>query len=551
LTDDKGRFVFEKVAAGDYAVRGSRPGYFEGVAGGDLPRAGDPGLVHVSDGQWVSTVTVKLWPPSTITGTVVDEHGEPVVGVYVRTLAQGHIVGRDVLGAGPAATTDDRGVYRISDLPPGSYIVMVPSVHAAIVDGAKVVPETPAPARGGHYPVTPPDLEAARRCYPAQLSGGTIDAAAATAYTVTSGMTQTVDLMLTPSPCVTVSGRVQGAGAGGLYMRLLPRGLEDTGAGSEAATTFSRADGSFAFLDVPQGAYVLDMPSALNSYVLGGGPGGMFYGVTIRPPAGAGFGSFISGQPAPTQVGVAHTMAMGGGRATWARMPIMVRAEDLRDVQVPLHQAATVTVRYVIENDPAHAAPPPIAFSLTSASASAWEGEVTAYLDRQRAGPDAVQFSGVLPGRYLFGVSSADWQIKSVLAGDHDYANTPMPVGEEPIDNVVITVTSQAATLGGSVTRATGAPSALTVVLFPSESAQWTDFGLSPRRIKLAGVATNDTYALRRIPAGDYDVVALPAAHRDDWTSAGFFARAAAHAAHVHLDWGQSVTAAAPYWDAR
>ena len=285
LTDDKGRFVFERVPAGQYAVRGSKPGYFEGVAGGDLPRSGDPGLVEVSDGQWASNVTIKLWPPAVITGTVLDEHGEPLVGVYVRTLVQGHVVGRDVLGAGPATATDDRGVYRISDLSPGRYIVMVPSVHAAVLEGAKARAEVPAPVSGGHYPVTPPELETARRCYPAQLSGGTIDAAAATSYALTSGMTQTVDLALTPSRCVTVSGHVTGVNPGGLFLRLLPRGLEDTGAGSEAATTYSSADGSFSFLGVPQGAYILDIPSALNSYVISGGAGGFFYGVTIGRPA--------------------------------------------------------------------------------------------------------------------------------------------------------------------------------------------------------------------------------------------------------------------------
>ena len=69
-----------------------------------------------------------LWPPAAISGTVTDGHGDPVVGAYVRVLMKIGIGGRDRLAAGPPATTDDLGRYRIANLTRGAYVVALVSV---------------------------------------------------------------------------------------------------------------------------------------------------------------------------------------------------------------------------------------------------------------------------------------------------------------------------------------------------------------------------------------------------------------------------------------
>lgn len=70
-------------------------------------------------------VTLKLAPRGVITGKVVDESGEPMDGVNVVALEapiQGGL--RRILTLG-TNTTDDRGVYRLWGLLPGTYFVKV------------------------------------------------------------------------------------------------------------------------------------------------------------------------------------------------------------------------------------------------------------------------------------------------------------------------------------------------------------------------------------------------------------------------------------------
>ena len=79
-----------------------------------------------------ANVMIRVWKLGAITGTVIDEAGEAVVGVQVRALERTAGGGaRAFAPAGAMVTTDDRGVYRISSLPPGEYIVL--DVAAAAV----------------------------------------------------------------------------------------------------------------------------------------------------------------------------------------------------------------------------------------------------------------------------------------------------------------------------------------------------------------------------------------------------------------------------------
>ena len=87
-------------------------------------------------GERLTDVTLRVWKYGVIAGTVVDEAGEPVVGIAVRALIKNVVAGRTQYGnmqvipeLVPAATTDDRGMFRLSQLVPGTYVVFVPSTQ--------------------------------------------------------------------------------------------------------------------------------------------------------------------------------------------------------------------------------------------------------------------------------------------------------------------------------------------------------------------------------------------------------------------------------------
>jgi hypothetical protein len=197
----------ELPAAEDLTLSASRTGFFDG----GFARSGGPGTSDLrfalAEGQWLQDVRIQLWKPAIIEGVIRDEQAEPVAGVEVRTVALVRVGGRDHLAAGPFGTTDDRGRYRIANIPPGRYIVAVPSVQAAVSPwktdaDLHNVPEAafatlqasrnrPAPVPVletdtdvrialGPYPIPPPPAVGQRLGYPITFYPGTPDARQAT-----------------------------------------------------------------------------------------------------------------------------------------------------------------------------------------------------------------------------------------------------------------------------------------------------------------------------------------------------------------------------------
>ncbi|HXU19384.1 MAG TPA: carboxypeptidase-like regulatory domain-containing protein [Verrucomicrobiae bacterium] len=79
---------------------------------------------------------------SSVTGTVEDMHGKPIAGVVVTAVKANET-------AGKTATVDEKGMFRISDLEPGTYIVSItlpgraPQVATQVVLGAREEQELP------------------------------------------------------------------------------------------------------------------------------------------------------------------------------------------------------------------------------------------------------------------------------------------------------------------------------------------------------------------------------------------------------------------------
>src|SRR5687767_9531350 len=145
IADSEGRFFFTDLPPGEYFLQAAKDGYAPGTYG--QRRAwGQSQLVSLGQGERPTDITLRVWKYGVIAGTVVDEAGEPVVGVAVRALMKDVVAGRTRYGnmevipeLVPTATTDDRGIFRLSQLKPGTYVVLVPStqttVPAAFLEG--------------------------------------------------------------------------------------------------------------------------------------------------------------------------------------------------------------------------------------------------------------------------------------------------------------------------------------------------------------------------------------------------------------------------------
>jgi carboxypeptidase family protein len=114
-TDDDGRFRADDLAPGAYSVSAYVPGYVSTTEAAEREYY-RPGEV----------VNLRMMKGGIITGTVTNSSGEPVVGVRVSLVRMRDGEGRAVRGvsqSGGFRQTDDRGVYRIYGLGPGTYLV--------------------------------------------------------------------------------------------------------------------------------------------------------------------------------------------------------------------------------------------------------------------------------------------------------------------------------------------------------------------------------------------------------------------------------------------
>jgi len=110
LTDDDGRFTLT-IPAGATRIAASKTGY---------GRSETP----VTAGR--QTIDIHLQRAAAVTGRVVDEVGEPILGA--RVSARGAPPGPDQAAAG--TLTDDRGEYRLAGLSAGRYVISTTATGA-------------------------------------------------------------------------------------------------------------------------------------------------------------------------------------------------------------------------------------------------------------------------------------------------------------------------------------------------------------------------------------------------------------------------------------
>jgi hypothetical protein len=119
-TDSEGKFQVSGLAPGLYSVSASYPGFITAPSQTASTESGDNTYYRLGD-----FVDLKLIKGGVITGTVRDSNNEPAVAIPVRATlvrdAQGHTL--RFTGPGQFRMTDDRGIYRLYGLRPGTYIV--------------------------------------------------------------------------------------------------------------------------------------------------------------------------------------------------------------------------------------------------------------------------------------------------------------------------------------------------------------------------------------------------------------------------------------------
>ena len=432
VTGSTGQFIVRDIPAGPVFVQATAPGYLVGSAGQARPRGLTRDL-RVKEGQHVNDLVVRLWKAGSISGTVLDDAGEPVVDIAVAALRleeQGYVVAS-------STTTDDRGRYRLAMLHPDEYLIAVRYVHAAVA---------PEPRRGGG--ALSPILAVLTPEYvpPAALRSATSspEAPGVMQHTVfhlspdatgrpepidlSSGQERDgVDVRLADGTAVSVTGTVvrEGGPVSGARVRLLHRqGIQVRGVGDvDLASTVTGANGSFAFAGVTHGQYLVSATS-------------------------------------PT------------GEAIFGRAAVQVQRDDIANLVVPMTAGARISGRVEFDGADAPSGQYLLTWSVRFTPARN-QGEVSGlweHLDERGAFA-----SRRPPGRYWLDPAGLDasgtsWLLRSITGQGRDLTIAPLELSEDEVDDVVVTVTRKLARLSGTVTTTTGTEAEATVVLLPEHA---------------------------------------------------------------------------------
>ena len=126
-SDDRGRYEFRDLDAGKYLLSVTRNGFLPQNYGQKRvqafrgQRGGTP--LTLGDGQVLGGIDFNLIRGGVVEGRVADQDYEPLSRVIVTLSGYQTVQGERVLTPVSRAQTDDRGQFRLFDIPPGSYFL--------------------------------------------------------------------------------------------------------------------------------------------------------------------------------------------------------------------------------------------------------------------------------------------------------------------------------------------------------------------------------------------------------------------------------------------
>jgi hypothetical protein len=289
-------------------------------------------------------------------------------------------------------------------------------------------------------------------------------------------------------PAHRVSGVVTGP-TGPLsnqLVRLVVDGEEDNGFGSEAATTMTGPDGTFALLNVPAGRYSLQVRTLAG--ILG-----------------------AASPPVPSTEATLRTSSV----KSWGEVAVMVTDSDVSDVHVDVLPSVALSGRVVLEGRPRVTAVDVTALRVGVLPADRTIGAaLTQPLDKD----GRFKFDGLAPGSYFVRVSAIPrgFALKSISGGGVDLLDRPAEIDDDT--DVTIVFDDSPNELWGTVRDPRGAQAVgASIIMFPADAGA---AGLNSNRARETRAATSGLYSIAGLPAGDYYVVAIDDAQAEGWQDA-------------------------------
>ncbi len=552
LSDAQGRFAFVALPPGNYSLSGSKSGWLPGAFGRSHPRGGSS-PVAIRDGERRADLTIMLWRTAVIGGRVIADNGDPLVGAEVRAIRQTWVAGRRLPAAPLRERTDDRGVFRFSNLQPGDYIVGVvntvvtepPALAGAIRSGGQaprpllqtqagvatgtIVLDRATGIAGKDQPLygaltssfaPAPAAGKPWMMYPTTFHPSATTMTGAEAITVKVGdVREDVDVRVALTPTWQVSGTVRDSDGPVAWhaVHLVAADAADLPL-FDVGVAVTDAKGAFTFYGVPRGPYIarvvrLPWPAdSEQSMGLIGGTGQLLQvGIIGRPASG--------GPPRAIE------------STLQASESVNVGAAHVAGVTLSLRPAPRVSGTVEFAGDRPDLGKEMIAVYLEPASGREDRNRYPAFVL-----PDG-RFSveGAIPGRYFIRAQSGPWRLDGATHQGRDVFDRPLELADD-IDGVALRLTKTGESVRGAVRADT--PRDLldaVVVWFPVDAGIRASLGRSSVRMSSASVQPEGSFVLPKPPPGDYFMAALAGEDADDWQSPATLTRIEAAAQRVTI----------------
>jgi hypothetical protein len=441
-----------------------------------------------------------------------------------------------------SATSGADGVFTLSDVPPGRYLLSAWSpVYVTTYYGAQRFNQA-----GAVIVVTPGQNIANLRI--TLQRGGVI---AGTVRTESGRAMRGVDVS------------VQRSGSASTPPSMIST-LDLRSAGVRQST-MTNADGQFRLFGLPPGRYLVSaaarpgafegfspvrvflpgtfFPDEATAIDIGPGEAREDLDITLKSPKGQRVSGRLTGEGAAgAEVQIAPVGPVRGsrsasadGRFTFENVPpgryvisgravvagpdgierysgetsVVVGVSELQDVQVPMGASAGVRLAGRVQTAERGVALPPVRVTLRSQGP--WQSHHPLEAAVHADGTFAIET--VPPGRYRVevtfddGAREAPWRAASFMVGSEDVLDGELTVDANGVDAAVVTVTQSTQELRGTLRGSASLPStALTMFVYPADRRLWTQ---GSRRIQIVRPATDGSFVFSGLPPGEYYAISL------------------------------------------
>jgi hypothetical protein len=380
IADAGGHFAFANLSAGRCNIWAEHRGF---------ARKNSPQDIAANQGE----VVLRLTPYGVLTGKVVDENGDPMIGVNVQVLQSAIAMGQRVVRPASGSSTNDLGEYRVAQLPPGRFYV-----SAAVAGGSVRSFSGPRP------PAFDPSAE--NTAYARSYYAGASEFASATPVEMTPGGEARVDFRMQPTHGFIIRGRITN----------LPEGF-------------------------PNGMATLGSRVAVDSF------NGAARPVQVTP----GTGEFVVRDVTPGMYTITARAAQGPEHLIGAR-EVNVAQADVEDVAITLSKGAEIagTVR-VEEKEGTGVFNPNWLGIILRPKEFGFNPQPSARLRADKG----FTIPEVIPGEYLLQVTVQDpYYVKSAVMGGVDAVASPISIASGAIPAPLeITIGSNGGEVSGTVMK--------------------------------------------------------------------------------------------------